>query len=156
MRIELAKTVAAPSTGAFGVVADVVRWPQLIRSVRSVEVLTPGPIRPGSRMRVEHMLFHRNGTHPYEVAAIAPPHRMRLLAQHPDLCYELDHLIDAVHGGGSRLTLAFRSRPETTTGRSLEPLISPLIWIGSPCATSWSRISPISLRRSSGNKGRLQ
>jgi hypothetical protein len=75
------------------------------------------------------MLFHRNGTHQYEVAAIAPPHRLRLFAQHPDLSYELDHLIDAVHGGGSRLTLAFRSRPETTTGQSLEPLISPLIWM---------------------------
>ncbi len=34
MRIELAKTVAAPSAGAFAVVADVARWPQVIRSVR--------------------------------------------------------------------------------------------------------------------------
>jgi hypothetical protein len=52
MRIELAKTVAAPSTGAFAVVADVFRWPQLIPSVRSVEVLMPGPIRP-REMRVD-------------------------------------------------------------------------------------------------------
>ncbi len=75
------------------------------------------------------MLFHRNLTHQYEVAAIEPPHRLRLFAQHPDLPYELDHLIDAVTGGGSRLTLAFRSRPETTAERSFEPLVSPLIWI---------------------------
>jgi len=129
MQIELVKTVAAPSAGAFAVVADVVRWPKIIHSVQSLEVLTAGPLRAGSRIREERMLFHRKGTHNYEVAAIEPPHRLRLFAQHPDLPYELDHLIDAVHGGGSRLTLAFRSRPETPAGRALEPVISPLIWI---------------------------
>ena len=129
MRIELARAITAPSAGAFAVVADVARWPRIIRSVRRLEVLTPGPLRAGSRLREERVLFHRNGTHQYEVAAIEPPHRLRLLAQHPDLPYELDHIIDAVTGGGSRLTLVFRSRPETTAVRSLEPLISPLIWI---------------------------
>ena len=129
MRIELAKTVAAPSAGSFAVVADVARWPQIIHSVRSLEVLTTGPLRAGSRIREERVLFHHSGTHEYEVPAIEPPHRLRLLAQHPDLPYELDHLIDDVYGGRSRLTLAFRSRPETTAERSLEPLISSLVWI---------------------------
>jgi hypothetical protein len=59
-----------------------------------------------------------------EIRTIEPPHRLRLLVEHPDLHHELDHLIDGVHGGGSRIMLIFRSRRATTAGRALQPLMS--------------------------------
>jgi hypothetical protein len=37
-----------------------------------------------------------------------------MLVEHPDLHYELDHVIDAVYGGGCRIMLIFRSTPATT------------------------------------------
>ena len=42
MQIELAKTVAARPTAAFAIIANVVDWPEIISSIKSVEVLTPG------------------------------------------------------------------------------------------------------------------
>jgi len=57
-------------------------------------VLTPGPIRAGTRIREDRVLFGRNGTQELEVTTIERPHRLRLLVHHPDLHYELDHLID--------------------------------------------------------------
>ena len=119
MQIELTKILAADPSAAFAVVADVGRWPQIVRSMRKRRSPhLPGPLRAGSRLGVDRVLFGRDGAHDLEVATIEPPHRLCFLVSHPDLHYELDHLIDAVHGGGSRLALIFRTRPATAAGRA--------------------------------------
>ena len=129
MQIKLAKTVAARPTAAFAIIANVVDWPEIINSIKSVEVLTPGPIRAGTRLREDRIMFGRGVTQELEIATIECPHRLRLLADHQDLHYELDHVIDAVYGGGCRMMLIFRSRPATPAGRALQPLMSPFMEI---------------------------
>jgi hypothetical protein len=57
-----------------------------------------------------------------------PPRRLRIIPYDPDLRYELDHIIDAI-GGGSRLLMVFRSRPQTIAGKGLLPLMSPFLEI---------------------------
>src|ERR1700726_2192640 len=125
MQIELAKTVAAPPADAFAIVANVVDWPQIISSIKAVEVLTPGPVRAGTRLREHRTMFGRDGPQELEVAAIEPPHRLRLWADQPDLGYELDHVIDAIYGGGCRVPLIFLSRPGTPGGGGVPPFLSP-------------------------------
>ena len=129
MQIELAKTVAAQPADVFAIVANVVDWPQIISSIKAVEVLTPGPVRAGTRLREHRTMFGHDGVQELEVAAIERPHRLRLSADEPDLGYELDHVIDAVYGGGCRMMLIFRSRPATPAGRALQPLMSPFMEI---------------------------
>jgi hypothetical protein len=129
MQIELAKTVAAPPADAFAIVANVVDWPQIISSIKAVEVLTPGPVRAGTRLREHRIMFGRNGVQELEVAAIERPHRLRLSADEPNLGYELDHVIDAIYGGGCRILLIFRSRPGTPVGRAVQPFLSPFMGI---------------------------
>jgi hypothetical protein len=127
VQIDLAKTVAAQPAVAFAAVANVTDWPRIIESIRSVEVLTPGPIRVGTRLREDRIMFGRDSIQEMQVATIEKPHRLRLFVEHPDLHYELDHLIDAVHGGGCRIMLIFRSRPETPAGSALHPFMTPLM-----------------------------
>jgi ribosome-associated toxin RatA of RatAB toxin-antitoxin module len=91
MQIELVKTVAAQPAVAFATVANVTDWPRFIDSIKSIEVLTPGPIRAGTRMRENRIMFGRDITQETEVATIERPHRLRLFVEHPDLHYELDH-----------------------------------------------------------------
>lgn len=129
MQIDLAKTVAAPPAVAFATVANVTDWPQIIDSIRSIEVLTPGPIRVGTRLREDRVIFGRDSVQEMQVATIDRPHRLRLFVEHPDLHYELDHLIDAVHGDGCRIMLIFRSRPASPAGRALHPFMTPLLEI---------------------------
>jgi hypothetical protein len=43
--------------------------------------------------------------------------------------YELDHVIDAIYGGGCRILLIFRSRPGTPAGRAVQPFLSPFMGI---------------------------
>jgi hypothetical protein len=127
MQIELAKTVAARPVDAFTIMAKVVDWPQIIGSIKSIEVLTPGPVRAGTRLRERRIMFGRDGMQELEVAAIERPHRLRLWADDPDLRYELDHVIDAIYGGGCRIMLIFRSRPGTPVGRAVQPFMTPFM-----------------------------
>jgi hypothetical protein len=129
VQIELAKTVAAQPAAAFATVANVTDWPQIIDSIKRIELLTPGPIRVGTRLREDRIMFGRDITQDMQVATLERPHRLRLFAEHPDLHYEVDYLIDAVYGGGSRIMLVFRSRPETPAGRTLHPFMTPLMGI---------------------------
>jgi hypothetical protein len=129
VQIELAKTVAAQAAAAFATVANVTDWPQIIDSIKRIELLTPGPIRAGTRLREDRIMLGRDITQDMQVATLERPHRLRLFAEHPDLHYELDYLIDAVYGGGCRMMLIFRSRPETSVGRALHPFMTPLMGI---------------------------
>jgi hypothetical protein len=129
VQIEIAKTVAAQPAAAFATIANITDWPQIIDSIKSIELLTPGPVRAGTRLREERLMFGRDITQELQVATLDRPHRLRLFAEHPDVHYELDHLIDAIYGGGCRIMLVFRSRPETAAGRALQPFMTPLVEI---------------------------
>jgi hypothetical protein len=129
VQIEIAKTVAAKPADAFAIVMSIDEWPQIIRSIREIEVLTPGPIRAGTRLRENRIMFGHERTQELEVTTIERSHRLRLWSDQPELPYELDHVIDAIYGGGCRIMLIFRSRPETSVGRALQPFAAPLMEI---------------------------
>jgi len=93
----------------------------------SVEVLTPGPIRAGTRLREHRVMFGAEATHELEVVTVDRPHRFRLQVDHPDLHFELDYLIDAVYGGSGRMMLIFRSHPATAPGHVRQPLMAPFM-----------------------------
>lgn len=129
MQIDLSRTVAARPSAAFDTVADVLNWPLKMSAVLSVELIDGGPIRVGSRLRLVRLLFGRETTLDMEVATLERPHRVRFVVAHPEIHYELDHLIDGIYGGGCRLTLVFRSRPHTDVGRAVHPFLTPLMQI---------------------------
>ena len=126
MQLALARTVAARPLTAFKTVADIVEWPQIIRSIRSVELLTPGPIRAGTRLREQRIMFGHETIEDVRIAEIERPRRLRLVAENREINYELDHLIDSL-STGSRLMLVFRTRSGTSTGRALYSVISPIM-----------------------------
>ena len=129
MQIDLAKIVASQPATAFDTLADVADWPQIFQSVTSAELVPPGPIRLGSKVREHRTFFGRDGPRELKVAAIDRPRRLCFVVEHPELDYELDHLFDAVYGGGCRIMLIFRSRPGTPAGRALQPLMAPFMGI---------------------------
>ncbi len=123
---ELERQVARKPKAVFEVVSDISGWPQTIRSVQAVELLTPWPPKKGTRFRVTRALFGRTTTHDMEIAEFAPPRRMRIVSSDPDLLYELDHIIDAA-GGGSRFLMVFGSKQQAVEGKGPPPLMSPFL-----------------------------
>jgi uncharacterized membrane protein len=44
--------IAAPAADVWAVMSDVERWPEWTPSVKSIEILDKGPLKPGSRIRI--------------------------------------------------------------------------------------------------------
>lgn len=85
MQIALARTVAARPLTAFRTVADIVEWPQIIRSIRSVELLTPGPVGAGTRLRQRRIIFGHETMQEMRIAEIERPRRLRLVAENREI-----------------------------------------------------------------------
>lgn len=127
VQINVARLLAAKPASIFATVADVLSWPQIIGSVTRVELLTPGALAPGTRLRLNRIRFGAETTEELEITAMDRPHRLRLNGEDRGMSYELDHMIDAVFAAGSRLLLAFRTRPTSSVGRVFGDFTRPFM-----------------------------
>jgi hypothetical protein len=126
VQISVSRNSAARASDAFAVVTDIANWPEVISSINNVELLTPGSLRAGTRLRIQRVMFGHETTEEMEVVEIERPRRLRLAGQSRNHHYERDHIIDAMQGG-SRLTLIFRPKPSDQAGRALLPFMTPLM-----------------------------
>jgi hypothetical protein len=126
VQITVSRNSAARAPDAFAVVTDIANWPEVISSINDVELLTPGPLRAGTRLRIQRVMFGHETTEEMEVIEIERPRRLRLAGQSRNLHYERDHIIDAMQGG-SRLTLIFRPKPSDQASRALVPFMTPFM-----------------------------
>ena len=125
MQISVTKAVTVRPPAAFATLMDIVEWPTIIGSVKSVELLTSGPIRVGTRIHAQRIMFGRETVEEMEIVEIERPRRLRLAANSGDLHYERDHIIDAMQPG-SRLTLIIRPKPDRQ-GRAALPFFTPFM-----------------------------
>jgi polyketide cyclase/dehydrase/lipid transport protein len=128
MQIELHKTIATEPQPVFRTIADIVNWPQIIRSVGAVDLLTHGRVRVGTRVRLNRIMYGRQMIEELAVETFEPPRRLRLVGESRGMHYERDHVIDALQIG-SRLMLVFRSRTGTEPARAVQDFIAPLMQI---------------------------
>lgn len=128
MQIIASRNSAARATDAFAVVTDIASWAEMISSINDVELLTAGPLRAGTRLRIQRVMFGHETTEEMEIVEIERPRRLRLAGGSHDLDYERDHIIDATQAG-SRLTLIFRPRPSNQVSRAALPFMTPLMEI---------------------------
>ena len=126
MQISVSRNSAARSSDAFAVVTDIANWPGMISSIKDVEVLSPGPLRVGTRLHIRRVVFGHETTEEMEIVKIERPRRLRLAGQSRDLHYERDHIIDAMQTG-SRLRLIFRPKPSDQASRALLPFMTPFM-----------------------------
>jgi hypothetical protein len=129
LQIEVRKPIGSSRAEIFAVVSDIERWPEIMRSVRSVHLLTPSPLRPGSRFRQLRVMLGHAADHEVEILAFDRPNRLLLSAASADIDYQLDHLVESVFGAGQRLTLIFRSQPRTLVHDRAQPFLSPFMEI---------------------------
>lgn len=126
MQVSVSRNSAARVSDAFAVVIDIANWPGMITSIADVALLTPAPIRAGTRLRIQRTMFGQETDEEMEIIEMERPRRLRLAGQSRDLHYERDYIIDAMQGG-SRLTLIFRPKPSDQASRTLVPLMTPFM-----------------------------
>jgi len=107
VQVAVTRSIAVRPPAVFATLADVTKWPATIGSIKQLELLTPGSIRVGTRIRAQRAMFGRVKTEELEIVEIVRSRRLRLAAESRGLQYERDHIIDAMQPG-SRVTLIIR------------------------------------------------
>ena len=115
MKAEISTEIAAPPVVVFATLMDVARWPEFIKGITRIELLDPGPIREGTRLRETRTMYGREAVEVMTFAVIAPQ-RIVLTAENHGTRYTATHNI-AASGAGSRLTLTFEGVAVTFAAR---------------------------------------
>lgn len=121
MQMSVAIRIDAPTELVFAVLADVPRWPEHIEAITKVEMLTDGPVAPGTRFRETRLMFGREATEVMQVAELVAPSSLVLTAHNHGTAYRVTHFLER-EGAGTRLTLNFAGRPQTLLARLLAPI----------------------------------
>ncbi len=72
--INISITIDAPIERVWEIAADVQRQPEWMHEMKRVEMLTPGPLRPGSRGRATVRIFGISTTDDVVITQFDPPH----------------------------------------------------------------------------------
>ena len=95
--------IAAPPERVWEVLADVERWSEWTETVTWVRRLDDGPLRSGSRAKINQPKIPETE---YVVTGIEPGQSFTWVATGPGVTTTARHTIEALPGGGTRVTLA--------------------------------------------------
>lgn len=72
----ISKSLHAAPERVFEALTDFANAPGRIQAIKRLEVLTPGPVRAGTRFRETRIMFKREDTQEMEVVEFDPPRRV--------------------------------------------------------------------------------
>ena len=113
--LQHAVTVAAPPERVWKVLADVERWPERIPTVDSVERLDEGPLRVGSRTRLQQPKLPEAV---WTVTELDEGRSFTWESRSRGVAISADHVVEP-HGDATRLTLSV----------SISGPLAPLGWL---------------------------
>ena len=97
--------IAAPAERVWEVLTDVEQWPEWTETVTSVKRLDEGPLRPGSRARINQPKIPETE---YVVTQLDPVRAFTWVASGPGVTTTARHDVEALAGGRSRVKLAVK------------------------------------------------
>ena len=107
MHFETSIEIDAPQQRVWDVLGDVEAWPQRIETVDVVELLTPGPITRGSRVRLKQPKLPEGA---WDVTVWDAPSYFEWSQKTSGITSTAGHRVDALDPGRARLTLTLDMR----------------------------------------------
>ena len=107
MRFEKSVEIGASQQRVWDVLTNLEAWPQRIETVESVELLTPPPIRTGSRVRLKQPKLPE-GT--WDITEWDPPSWFEWTQKTGGITSVAGHRVEALGEGRARLTLTLDMR----------------------------------------------
>ena len=107
MHFEKSIEIAAPQQRVWDVLTDLESWPQRIQTVETVELLTPGPIAKGSRVRLKQPKLPE-GT--WEITVWEAPSYFEWTQKEGGATIVGGHRVESPEDGSARLTLTIDMR----------------------------------------------
>jgi uncharacterized membrane protein len=102
MRFEKSIEIDAPQERVWEVLSDLEAWPQRIETVETVELLTPAPIKAGSRVRLKQPKLPE-GT--WDITVWDAPAYFEWTQKTSGITSVAGHRVDPLGQGRARLTL---------------------------------------------------
>jgi len=126
--ITLTRQIAAPVDAVYREFTDVANVWEHIEGITKIEMLTDGPVRPGTRFRetriMSMFMFENEATEEFEVTAMEPGKRFAMTSESCGCRYDMEHRFSA-DGDGTRVDFAMSSKALTFAAK----LMTPLGWL---------------------------
>ncbi|MEM9165389.1 MAG: SRPBCC family protein [Planctomycetota bacterium] len=117
--------IASPVEHVFGVASDIPGAAERVEGIKSVEMLSEGPVGEGTRWRETRIMFGREAKEEMWITAFDPPNAYRVEARSHGTRYDTRFEFEPTEAG-TRLTMRFQGTPETLSARVLGTLFSAM------------------------------
>ena len=127
-------TIAAPSEKVFQVFSDFDAMPGRIKGIKQLEVLTPGPIRVGTRFRETRLMHGHDATEEMEITAFDQPRMYSVTCLSCGCQITTTFRFDRI-AEGTRITVETTAQAQSWFARLLSPFRKMLIGMVQKCVT---------------------
>ncbi len=126
---------AASPEQVFDAFLDIEHWPDKIEGIVSVEMLTDGPVRVGTRFRETRIMFKKEATEEMEVTAMDRPHRFTIEAESCGAHFVTVHEFRP-ESNGTKVIVEFDATPLTFMAKLFSPLTG---WMLKSCKKAFDQ-----------------
>jgi hypothetical protein len=130
----LSRVIQAPAAEVFAAFTDVENLPARVKGIVRVEKLTPGPVGTGTRFKETRVMFRREASETFEVAALVPNTRFELTASGCGAEYRCTYAFAPDPAGGTRVDLTVATRAVSFWAKLFTPLAFLMIGGMKKCA----------------------
>ncbi len=120
------KHIEAPLDKVFSVATDIPRWPERIRGIEKVELLTDGPMALGTRFRQTRTFLNRQATEEMEVTAFDPPNAYAVGNEIHGSRFHTEVRFTA-NGSGTDVELRFEATPVSAMAKVMAGMLKPML-----------------------------
>ena len=118
MQVEVSRQIDAPLNRVFEVFTDLGNAPDRISGIESVELLTDGPMREGTRWKETRQVMGKEATETMWITRFDPPRCYVAEAESCGTHYVSTLSFEEV-GGVTRVTMSFEGKAVTLAGKLL-------------------------------------
>ncbi len=119
--IQMSTTIAASLDRVFAVFSDLPHAAERIRGIKRLEILTPGPIRAGTRWRETRVLFGKEATEEMTLTSFQPNRGYTAEAESSGMKYTVSFRFTS-EGQNTRVDVDFNATPVSLMARLAGPL----------------------------------
>ena len=124
--VTVKEQINAPPEAVFAVVTNHAALPDIVSGIKSIQVLTDGPVGIGTKIRETRVMFGREASEEMEFTQFDPPHSFLLEAYNHGAHYRTAHQFDPV-GQGTLVTVTFAASGTNFFAKIMSAVMGPLM-----------------------------
>lgn len=121
MPIKCQTFIAAPRERVFELFTDLHGAAERLSGVKRIEILTDGPIGPGTRWRETRSLMGQTSIQEMRVASADPPNSFAVVAENIAASFETRFTFKE-HNGGTKVVCEFTAEPKNPLMKIFSPM----------------------------------